>query len=372
MKFECQHCGQHIEAGAEWAGLTAECPSCCGSITVPAEEAKPVDALPVLQLAVAAHAAPSAELSTGKSAVEYDVFLCYRRGKGAEIAQLIKERLENVGFRVFLDVEALREGDWLAALQRQISGCTDFIPIITEGFFDHCPESDDVVRRELAIAIAREKNIVPLLVAETPFPQDLPPSLQRISSYQGVPYSQAYVNESLTKLIGMMKANRFGIDRLATGEILPMVVVFAVAILHALMFGTTAGFGAGDITGFLIALVTAPFYAMLFDASLLGTLFGAATLFKVTPGQLLCGKDWLIFWAAFIPLITTLAIISSAGTGFLLSFVFKEHSNLISFACMIISLAVVVSSTRRILSEELWRVLPIGSKSDTKGKVHPS
>jgi len=34
MKFECPHCQQSIEADDEWAGLTANCPTCNGSFVV--------------------------------------------------------------------------------------------------------------------------------------------------------------------------------------------------------------------------------------------------------------------------------------------------------------------------------------------------
>lgn len=35
FKFECPHCGQHISAAAEDAGIQACCPNCCDTFTVP-------------------------------------------------------------------------------------------------------------------------------------------------------------------------------------------------------------------------------------------------------------------------------------------------------------------------------------------------
>lgn len=356
MKFECHHCGQQIEATSDWAGLSAECPSCGGNITVPSQEeewpAPPPDRSPAEQ---SEQPAPGKPPSLAPS-IDYDIFLSYRRGKGAEIAQLLKERLEHLGFRAFLDVECLREGDWLLALKRQISSCTDFIPIITDGFFDHCTQPDDVVRLEIEIAIAKEKNIIPLLVAESPFPASLPPSLSRISSFQGVPYSTAFANESLTKLLGMIRSNRFGLDRLATNEVMPKVVVIAVAILLALLHGGHAGYGG------LANLLTIPVFALISAVPVFGALFGASLLFKINPGQLLCAKDWLIFWIIFIPIVTLLAGAASLASGFSLSFVFGDHTGLISFASMAFSLAVVLSFTRQVLSRQLWRFKLIPGK----------
>ncbi|HTI99854.1 MAG TPA: hypothetical protein VL527_13315 [Dongiaceae bacterium] len=35
QKFSCPHCQQHLEAGADYAGLQINCPACNGSLTVP-------------------------------------------------------------------------------------------------------------------------------------------------------------------------------------------------------------------------------------------------------------------------------------------------------------------------------------------------
>src|SRR5438105_13083812 len=36
LKFECPTCGQHLSATSEQIGLTAACPNCNSSVTVPA------------------------------------------------------------------------------------------------------------------------------------------------------------------------------------------------------------------------------------------------------------------------------------------------------------------------------------------------
>ena len=38
IKFECPHCGQHIVADEEYAGINCECPTCSQSLTVPSVE----------------------------------------------------------------------------------------------------------------------------------------------------------------------------------------------------------------------------------------------------------------------------------------------------------------------------------------------
>jgi len=43
-KFSCPHCGQHIDAGEEYAGAAATCPSCSNEIVVPVGEAEALQA----------------------------------------------------------------------------------------------------------------------------------------------------------------------------------------------------------------------------------------------------------------------------------------------------------------------------------------
>jgi len=47
MKFSCPHCGQHIEAEENWAGIETNCPTCSQKLTIPhASSEPPPTALP--------------------------------------------------------------------------------------------------------------------------------------------------------------------------------------------------------------------------------------------------------------------------------------------------------------------------------------
>jgi len=39
MKFECHHCGQHMEAGESARGSVIDCPGCAGKIHIPIKKA---------------------------------------------------------------------------------------------------------------------------------------------------------------------------------------------------------------------------------------------------------------------------------------------------------------------------------------------
>lgn len=50
LKFDCIHCGKHLEAEEQMRGQKMECPACKGTVVVPAKEAPEPD-LPVARLA---------------------------------------------------------------------------------------------------------------------------------------------------------------------------------------------------------------------------------------------------------------------------------------------------------------------------------
>ena len=243
----------------------------------------------------------------------FDVFLCYRRDKGSELVRLIAEKLDRSGFRVFLDIDGLSSGSWSDEIQQRIEECNDFIPIITEGFFDRCQDSSDVVRQEIALAIQSGKNVVPLFIAETPFPSNLPSSIAQVASYNGIRYSHEYADESVTKLRGLLTSSQFGLERLNSDEFQPKLIVIITGLILALVIGGTSYYspspGGGLFASLLTALVVFPInfvtrlvYVILgMMMPLLGALFGAATLYKVDPNKLYCGLEWVLLWLIYLP-----------------------------------------------------------------------
>jgi serine/threonine protein kinase len=92
----------------------------------------------------------------------YAVFISYRRDPDAPLARLIKERLEENGFRAFLDVEGLDSGPFPQMLLRYIEEAPHFVPIFSPGCLDRCKNLDDWLRREIIHAVQSERNIVPV------------------------------------------------------------------------------------------------------------------------------------------------------------------------------------------------------------------
>jgi len=130
----------------------------------------------------------------------YQIFISYRRDGGESLAYLLRERLAHDGYSVFLDVEALRSGMFNQALYQVIDECTDFLLILPEHALDRCSDPNDWLRLEIERALARKKNIIPVLLRNFTFPKMLPASIQAIRNYNGLTANFEYFDASMEKL----------------------------------------------------------------------------------------------------------------------------------------------------------------------------
>lgn len=136
----------------------------------------------------------------------YDVFLSYRRGY-PEMARLIKKELVERGFRVFLDVEDLKQCYFDERLANVIRNSGNFICLITPGSLERCQEPDDWVRREIETAFATNRNIVvvnhdsQLNWAKI----QLPPTLIRLPAINAVTFDHNYFTAFVNELAGRLK-----------------------------------------------------------------------------------------------------------------------------------------------------------------------
>ena len=135
------------------------------------------------------------------------IFICYRREGGSEMARLVHESLRQRGFKVFMDVEELKSGQFNESLLLEIEAATDVIVILTPASLDRCFQEGDWLRWEVGHAIACEKNVVPVMVRGFAWPsQPLPDDLKRLPYYQGVEPSHDLFEASIDKLVRLLKA----------------------------------------------------------------------------------------------------------------------------------------------------------------------
>jgi hypothetical protein len=138
----------------------------------------------------------------------YDVFISYRRrSRGEPVARHIKDRLEQKGFRAFLDVTGLDGGKFPQRLLSTIDTTRNFLVILSQGSLRRCRQRGDWLRREIARAIATDRNIVPVMVPDFSMAEaeDLPPKLQRLSEYNALTYHHDLFDAFVDRLVTFLE-----------------------------------------------------------------------------------------------------------------------------------------------------------------------
>lgn len=137
----------------------------------------------------------------------YDIFISYRRDGGFETAGLIAERLKNAGYSVFLDIESLRSGKFNEQLYDVIENCKDVIVVLPENAMERCINPDDWLRLEITWAINHNKNIIPVMLRNFSYPEQMPEGLEELKNYQAVTASSIeFFDASIQKIKAYTKS----------------------------------------------------------------------------------------------------------------------------------------------------------------------
>ena len=143
--------------------------------------------------------ASAADSATVQQTRRGKVFISYRRDSGASVARAVQRHLESVGFRCFLDVDALRSGWFDEVIVGELDGSCAVIAILTPGALDRCAEPGDWVREELSRAISQHKRLVPLLMPGFTF-GPLPSEIASLGKCNAVEYSHTYFDAAMMRL----------------------------------------------------------------------------------------------------------------------------------------------------------------------------
>ena len=117
---------------------------------------------------------------------KYDIFISYRRDGGEAMAILLRDRLTAKGYNVFLDIENLNSGSFNTKLFEVMDNCKDVLLICSIGSLDRCNNDGDWVRMEIARALEKGKNIIPIMLRGFTFPDVLPNEIEAIRMLNGV------------------------------------------------------------------------------------------------------------------------------------------------------------------------------------------
>lgn len=165
----------------------------------------------------------------------YDIFISYRRVGGAVTARHIYDLLKSDGYSVSFDVDTLRHGDFDKQLYERIDHCKDFILIVDKHTFDRSIDPNfnpahDWVRCELAYALKKNKNVIPILLAGVKkFPDNLPEDIAGVAVKSGPSYNRDYFDSFYAQL-----KERFLLSRPSRrGQLVlwSAIVVLALALL---------------------------------------------------------------------------------------------------------------------------------------------
>lgn len=133
----------------------------------------------------------------------YDIFISYRRkGAGAGVAGELQSKLENLGFKVFLDVDKIGSGEFPDQIKHAIEECKDFLLVLSPGTLDRCVDEEDWVRREILMAQEFGKNIIGVGLPGFIMPEAeaLPAALQFLATKQVFVWTHEYRAASFEKI----------------------------------------------------------------------------------------------------------------------------------------------------------------------------
>jgi hypothetical protein len=148
-----------------------------------------------------------------------DVFISYRRSSGATVARLLCDVLTQRNISIFFDKESLGEGNFDEAIEKNLRAARNFILIVSPGLFDRGKNSNgqydpllsdaDWVYREIRIALASGKPIIPIFVnGEQGFPAILPPGIEDICRKDALTFGHDHFEPELSKLLNRIKTNK--------------------------------------------------------------------------------------------------------------------------------------------------------------------
>ncbi|MDD3429335.1 MAG: toll/interleukin-1 receptor domain-containing protein [Oscillospiraceae bacterium] len=162
---------------------------------------------------------------------KYDIFISYRRQGGEATARILCERLTDMGYKVFFDVESLRSGDFNRALYEIIDECNDFLLILSPQALDRCANQDDWVRNEISYALEKGKNIVPVLLRGFQFPSDLSPNIAAIRHQNGIEASTEFFDAFIQKLRGFLATKPSLAGRIVQNTLFKRTLPFLLAFM---------------------------------------------------------------------------------------------------------------------------------------------
>lgn len=137
--------------------------------------------------------------------MKYDIFISYKR-ISLPTANNLYYRLTTRGYFAFFDLEEMRKDNFNVQLLEYIENSKDVFVLLEEGSLAACKNGnweDDWFCKEIAHALKKKKNIIPILIGGYQMPKQeyLPDELKELALKNAPEFSFSYFEEYLNKLI---------------------------------------------------------------------------------------------------------------------------------------------------------------------------
>ena len=136
----------------------------------------------------------------------YQIFISYRRDGGEFLAGRVSDKLADSGYCVFYDVESMRAGPFNEQIYAAIDQCEDVLLVLPPHALDRCRDAGDWVRKEIEYALSRGKNVIPLLMRDFHFPDDLPESMAAVAMCEGVAVDSHYFDAMMERIRTLLRS----------------------------------------------------------------------------------------------------------------------------------------------------------------------
>ena len=136
--------------------------------------------------------------------IEKTVFISYRRTNIAW-ALAVFQNLTQHGYDAFLDYEGIASGDFEGVILGNVAARAHFVVVLTPSALERCGDATDWLRREIETALARRRNIVPLMLEGFGFDapgisRQLTGELAQLARYNGLKVPAEYFGEAMERL----------------------------------------------------------------------------------------------------------------------------------------------------------------------------
>ena len=141
---------------------------------------------------------------------KFQIFISYRRDGGEFLAGRVSDKLSDMGYSVFYDIESMRSGAFNNQIYSAIDQCEDVLLVLPPNGLDRCADEGDWVRKEIEYALNSGKNIIPLLMNGFQFPNDMPASIAPVAMREGVLVDSHYFDAVINRICTLMTSKPHG------------------------------------------------------------------------------------------------------------------------------------------------------------------